>query len=133
VDIPVGARAAGATHVALSIAAMLGASVPVWVFNRLWRACAGCNVSSTYLAVPAAAFRGPLIPDAAKPILVCLLYSRLRDRLSYLRMFVASNWHASRRHRGVLRSRLHAGRYVSKAAVWSLRLLTTRAAWRRDF
>jgi Uncharacterised nucleotidyltransferase len=133
VDIAVGARAAGATHVALSIGAMLGASVPAWVFNRLGRACARCNVASAYLAVPAAAFRGPMIPDAAKPILICLLYSRLRDRISYLRVYVASNWHASRRQRGVLRSCLHAGRYVSEAAVWSLRLLTTRAAWRRDF
>ena len=132
-DIAVRARAAGATHVALSIAAMLGASVPAWVFNRLGRACAGCNISSTYLAVPAVAFCGPRIPDAAKPILVCLLYTQFRDRISYLRVFVASNWHASRRHRGVLRSCLRAGRYVSNAAVWSLRLLTTRAAWRRDF
>ena len=132
VDIAVRARAAGATHVALSLAAMLGASVPAWVFNRLERACAGCNISSTYLAVPAVAFCGPRIPDAAKPILVCLLYTQLRDRISYLRVFVASNWHTSRRHRGVMRSCLRAGHYVSKAAVWSLRLLT-RAAWRRDF
>jgi hypothetical protein len=132
IDIAVRARAAGATHVALSIAAMLGASVPAWVFKRLWRACAGCNVSSTYLAVPAAAFHGPMIPDAAKPILVCLLYSRFRDRISYLRFFVVSNWHASRRHRGVMRSCLQASRIVSNAAVWTLRCLTTRAAWRRD-
>ena len=128
VDIAVGARAAGATHVALSIAAMLGARVPAWVFNRLWRACTGCNVSSTYLAVPAVAFGGPMMPDAAIPILACLLHTRFRDRISYLLAFAASNWHTSRRRRGVLRSCLHTGRYVSKAAVWSLRLLTTRAA-----
>ena len=101
-------------------------------FNRLWRACLGCNVSSTYLAVPAAGFPQPDDPGCREADTRLPSLQSVAERISYLRVFVASNWHTSRRRRGVLRSCLHAGRYVSNAAVWSLRLLTTSARWRRD-
>jgi Uncharacterised nucleotidyltransferase len=122
VDIACRAGSAGATHLALSVASMLGARVPSWTFRELRSACAGCHVSSQRLVVPSLVFRG-LAARHELPILVSLLYSRQRDRIRYLRLFVAAHWQVSRRYRGTLKSCLVVVRRIAQASRLSVKLL----------
>jgi hypothetical protein len=121
------AGAAGATHLALSYAAMLGANVPPWVFRELKHACPGCQVTSAYLAVPSRVFRGRLAPDAALPIFMTLLYGRFVDRIRYLALFVTDNWRASRRRRSALRSVLILAGHVIGLGHRSVAILASHA------
>ena len=128
VEIASRAGSAGATHYALSIASMLGANVPSRVFRELGRACIGCHISSRYLAVPSLVFRRRPSPYA-EPILVSLLYSRQRDRIRYLRLFVTTRWHLSRRCRGTLGACLAAARHIAQAIRWGAELLAANLPW----
>jgi hypothetical protein len=121
VDIACRAGSAGATHFALSIASMLGAKVPSWTFRKLRSTCVGCHVSSQYLAVPSLAFRRRA--SYAIPILVSLLFSRQRDRIRYLRLFLASSWQVSRESRGIVGSCLVAVQGIVRATRLSVELL----------
>jgi len=78
------AGAAGVTHLALSLAAGLGAEVPGFVFARLETASPGCGTASAVLADGRLAFRRLVVRSAAKVLLMPLLYDRLRNRLAAL-------------------------------------------------
>jgi hypothetical protein len=126
VDVATRAGAAGSTHLALSMASMIGATIPPEVFRQLRRACRGCQVASAYLASPSLTFRRRGVPDAAKPILLALLHARAGDRARQLRTFVAGWWRASRQRRGIVRSGLVAIGAVWEATRWSVGLLVSR-------
>jgi Uncharacterised nucleotidyltransferase len=126
VEIAAGARAAGATHLALSIASMLGAPVPGWVFQQLQKQCMGCHVAARYFAVPSLAFRPIALPHVVSPVLVCLLYARFRDRRRYVIGLLSSWWNAGRGGRGALRSCVLIVGGVGRAVLWSVKQLSAR-------
>ena len=128
VEIASRAGAAGATHFALSVSSMLGANVPSWAFRELRRACVGCHLSSEYLVVPSLAFRSHAALGAL-PILNSLLYSRQRDRIRFLRLFISARWQSNRRHRGTLRSCLVVVRRIAQASRLSVKLLAAHLPW----
>jgi putative nucleotidyltransferase-like protein len=126
VEIATAGQAAGATHLALSIASMLSATVPAFVFRELRRQCAGCHVASRYFAVPSLAFRPVAVPHVVSPVLFSLLYERFSDRCRYVIGFVSSWWSVGRGDRGALRSCWLVMASVGRAVLWGVKQVAGR-------
>jgi len=118
VETATGAGAAGITHLALSLVAMLGGRVPAAALRRLEGACPTCGIASGVLAVAALPFERRALRTAARVVLTPLLFGRPWQRLAYcvsLPLPTAGTW---RMH--VLRPPHSAADYIRR---WRVILL----------
>jgi hypothetical protein len=118
VEISRRAGAAGPTHLALSLAARMGADVPAEVFRQLGRDCRGCRLSSRFCE-DALVSRSTAIPRLITPLLIALLYPRTADRVRFIASYVRRGWRAGRERRGRVQVWLAAARHVRSVGVWA--------------
>jgi hypothetical protein len=127
VEISRQAGAAGATHLALSIAACMGATVPAQVFRRLRTHCRWCHLATHYYGVPSLTSRSPTIPDAVRPLLIAILHARTTDRVRFLSSYFSRGWRAGHVGRGRVQAWLMAARHVRRIGAGAGRGVLARA------
>jgi hypothetical protein len=120
VDVAARSHAAGVTHLACGVAALLGADVPAWVSERLAARCRGCGAATDFLADARWLTRGTVLPHAALPTLRALITEG--DRLRLIRP-LAAPWRsyvgARALGRGTLQSLAGAARLAALVPLWA--------------
>jgi hypothetical protein len=123
-DVAAGAGAAGMTYLACRLAALLGARIPDWVFERLASQCPGCRVPADFLARERWVTDPSALRNVARPTLHALLSEG--DHLRVVRP-LAVLWRSYRNARTVGKDALSSMAVASCTSVlvpaWSAALL----------
>jgi Uncharacterised nucleotidyltransferase len=126
-DIAIRAQAAGATHLVLSGARLMGADVPEDVFRRFEEACHGCRLGSEIVAEP----RWPLdrfkLAGSARNVLTPLFCSSTQYRRTRIRSLPKEAFrYGKRMGRTTLQCYATAGRAIVLSAVSAIAILGLR-------
>ena len=97
-DRAIGAHAAGAGHLALAAAGLLGAEVPDHVFRTLEDDCAGCRIGTDIVAAPHWPVNRVRIAGAAVNVLMPLFCSSPGYRIARLTSVPAASYRSARRN-----------------------------------
>jgi hypothetical protein len=128
-DVAAGAGAAGMTYLACRLAALLGAPIPGWVFERLAAQCLGCTVPADFLVRERWVMDASALPNFGKRTLRALLSET--DRFRVIRPHAAPWWfYVDGRMRGLNASSgmVLAGRTSVMVPAWFLAMLTVCGA-----